>query len=383
MRARSALMLMLVAGCAPRAVSKPPAAVVSPAPIPPPAEADRDHANDRIIAEKKRVVVLAGGDVEMARAMGRKLLREPAFDPFTPVAALLASADVRFANLEGPLSDQGGETMSPSNMLIFTGPPAGADALARGGISVVSTANNHAWDYGERGLDETIANLDRAGVRHAGTGATLEEAWKPAVVEAAGRRVAFVAATDVWNFGPLAEHPASTHVAGADADAIGRAVRAALALPGVDAAIASVHGGYEYVDTPSPRMQALAHAAIDAGASAFVGHHPHVVQGVEWYKGRPVFYSLGNLLMQMVVGHEWSGWGFFARFVVEPDGAVSRAEACPYHILGLAPLPLTGGPDAAALQGVFFAHLRAVSAGLGHVKVEPPADDGCARIDPA
>jgi poly-gamma-glutamate capsule biosynthesis protein CapA/YwtB (metallophosphatase superfamily) len=319
----------------------------------------------------------------MGRAMGQKLLREPGFNPFTTVAALLAGVDVRFANLEGPLSEQRGETMSRSNMLIFTGPPAGADALARAGFTVVSTANNHAWDYGEAALGETIANLDRVGVRHAGTGSTLEEAWRPAVIEAGGRRIAFIAATDVWNFGPLAEHPASAHVAEASPDAIARGVTAARALPGVDAVIASVHGGYEYVDTPSPRMVAIAHAAIDAGASAFFGHHPHVVQGVEWYRGKPVFYSLGNLLMQMVVGHEWTGWGFVARVVVEPGGAVSRAEACPYRILGLAPLPLAGDPAAGALQGVFFAHLRAVSASVGKVKIGAPADDGCAPIDPA
>jgi len=329
------------------------------------------------------MVILAAGDVEMGRAMGQKLLREPAFNPFTTVASLLSNADVRFANLEGPLSEQGGETTSRSNGLIFTGPPVGADALARGGFTVVSTANNHAWDYGERALGETIANLDRVGVRHAGTGSTLEEAWRPAVVEVGARHVAFIAATDVWNFGPLAAHPASAHVAAADPDEIARAVTAARALPGVDAVIASVHGGYEYVDTPSPRMVAIAHAAIDAGASAFVGHHPHVIQGVEWYRGRPVFYSLGNLLMQMHKDHEWTGWGLFARIVLEPGGDVSRADACPYRIFGLAPLPLAGDPAAAALQGVFFAHLRAVSAAVGRVKIATPADDGCARIDPA
>jgi poly-gamma-glutamate synthesis protein (capsule biosynthesis protein) len=153
----------------------------------------------------------------MARAMGKILLKDPAHDPFATVAPLLASADVRFANLEGPLSDQHGETMSPQNPLIFTGPPAGADALARAGFTIVSTANNHAWDYGKRGLVETLENLDRVGVLHAGTGRTREEAYRHVVVERRGMRLAFVAVTDIFNHGALKGHDAEESLARADA----------------------------------------------------------------------------------------------------------------------------------------------------------------------
>ena len=154
------------------------------------------------------LTLLLGGDVELARATGQRLLHDPAYDPFATLRRELASADVRFVNLEGPLSDQGGETMSRRNPLVFTGPPSGADALARAGVTVVSTANNHAWDYGRPALLETIASLDRVHVAHAGTGPDPTSAYAPAIVEAKGWRVALLAVMDVFNFGPLIDHPA-------------------------------------------------------------------------------------------------------------------------------------------------------------------------------
>jgi poly-gamma-glutamate capsule biosynthesis protein CapA/YwtB (metallophosphatase superfamily) len=328
------------------------------------------------------VTLLLGGDVELARATGRRLLRDPTYDPFATLHAFLARADLRFVNLEGPLSDQRGETMSPSNQLIFTGPPSGADALARAHVDVVSTANNHAWDYGRLALLETLALLDRAGVAHAGTGATLDAALSPALVEAGGWRVAFIAVTDVFNFGPLAAHEAHAHVASADPAAVSRSIAAARAR-GADVVVVSHHGGDEYVDQPLARARSLLHAYVDAGADLVVAHHPHVVQGVEWYAGRPVFYSLGNVLMQMHSSHPWTGFGLFARVTFEADGP-ARVEACPHRILGLAAIPLADDPQAPALQAAFFAHLREVDAWLGEsaTRVGPPTTDGCRALVP-
>jgi len=329
------------------------------------------------------LTLLLGGDVELARATGRKLLQDASYDPFATLRTALSRADVRFVNLEGPLSDQGGETMSRTNSLVFTGPPSGAEALARAGVNVVSTANNHAWDYGRAGLLETIANLDRAGVAHAGTGATLAAAWTPAVVQVRGWRVGFVAVTDVFNFGPLVEHEARDHVARADPQAVGRAIVAARAA-GADVVIVSHHGGDEYVDQPLARTRALLHAYVDAGADLVVGHHPHVLQGVEWYAGKPVFYSLGNALMQMHSAHPWTGFGFFARVTFARDTpAPVKVEACPHRILGLAAIPLAEDPHAAALEGVFFAHLREAGSWLGEgaARVGPAnTTDGCAEL---
>src|SRR5262249_23475565 len=154
-------------------------------------------------------------------------------------------------------------------------------------------------------------------------------------------------------------------VAAADAQELARKVARLREDPSIDAVVVSYHGGDEYTDVPSARTRAIAHAAIDAGAAAFVGHHPHVIQGVEWYEGHPIFYSLGNLLMQMHRDHAWSAWGFFARLAIEHGGAITRVEACPYRIQGLTPLLLAADAGRNALEAYFFAHLRAVSARTG------------------
>jgi poly-gamma-glutamate synthesis protein (capsule biosynthesis protein) len=310
--------------------------------------------------------------------MGKAILRDPTLDPLAPFAPLFATADVRFVNLEGPLSEQNGETMSPVNPLIFTGPPVGADALARAHVDVVSTANNHAWDYGKRGLFETIDNLDRVGVAHAGTGKSHDDAMKAVVVEKNGVRLALVAVTDVFNFGPLAGHEADAYVARADPATLAESV--ANARRGADLVVVSYHGGDEYNDAPLTRARAVLHAAIDAGADAVLGHHPHVVQAIEWYRGRPILYSMGNMLMQMHRDHPWTGYGYLARLTFEP-GETTKLEACPFRIVGLEARPFAGDSQHAAYEEVFFQHLREVSSRVAPLVVEAPATDGCAVVE--
>ncbi len=236
--------------------------------------------------------------------MGQEILKDPTFNPFTSSEPLLSSADIRFVNLESQLSDQKGETQSPTQKLVFTGPPGGGAALARGRIDIVSAANNHMWDYGQAAFFETLDNLEKAGVRYAGAGRTRERAYAPEIVEAAGHRVAFLAYTGIWNQGSLSRHPGKDHVAEATRAAVVEGVRAARARSDVDFVVVSYHGGEEYVSAPLQLAIDLHHAAIDAGADAVLGHHPHVAQGIELYQGKPIFYSLGNYLMR-IHGTTW------------------------------------------------------------------------------
>jgi poly-gamma-glutamate synthesis protein (capsule biosynthesis protein) len=353
----------------PAAVAHVEAPVPVPVPIVPPAP-----------LRASRVTLIAAGDVEMGRAMGQKLLKEPAHDPFATLAPLLATADIRFANLESQLSDQKGETMSPSNMLVFTGPPAGADAMARAGFTIVSTANNHAWDYGKRAAFETLDNLDRAGVLHVGTGRTREAAYAPLIVEKNGFRVAFLAVTDIWNQGHLETHEAAEYVARADAQTLAAQVAELKKDPSIDAVLVSYHGGDEYQDAPTFRTRAILRAAIDAGADAILGHHPHVIQGIEWRSGRPILYSMGNLLMQMHRDYPATGWGYLARLVLT-RGEHPKLEVCPFRILGLTPLLFTHDGGRKAFEGAFFGRLRQVNMAVGaKTSIGPTGDDGCAPV---
>ncbi len=149
-----------------------PAVSVAPTPKPPPAaSAPRKEPKPEARAEK--LTVLFGGDVNLGRGAGQKILKDPKYDPFAEIAPLLSTADFRAVNLESQLSDQNGETQSPNHHLIFTGPPGGADVLAAAHIDLVSLANNHAWDYGKKALFETFTNLERAGVASPARGARL------------------------------------------------------------------------------------------------------------------------------------------------------------------------------------------------------------------
>ena len=375
---RALLVLATLAACGRPAPEQAPEAGASlPLPAPPPPVASSVPA----LPPRERVTLLAGGDISFGRRVGQMLLHEPSRDFFAGVRPWLTAADVRFANLEGPLSDQRGETVKPGQPLVFTGPPGGADALARAGFTIVSTANNHAWDYGKPALLETLALLDRAGVRHVGTGPDRASSRRAEILDAGGFRVAFLAVTDIWNDGLLAKHPADAFVARAEPDEIAAAVRALRAAGSAEAIVLSYHGGVEYTDEPLARAREIDHAAIDAGATVVIGHHPHVIQGIEWYRGRPILYSLGNLLMRMHSDHPLTELGYMARIGLVRDGAPTL-EVCPFRIHGVDVLPFPGDPQRAAYEARFFDHLRKISRPFGGLAVDAPAADGCAPVRP-
>ena len=140
-----------------------------------------------------KLVILAGGDVNLGRSCGQRILKDPSYNPFSELGPLFSSADLRFVNLESQLSDQGGETQSRINRLIFTGPPGGADVLKNAGIDLVSLANNHAWDYGKKAFLETLSNLEHAGVPFVGASRERGRQYEPTILSVKGWRIAWFA----------------------------------------------------------------------------------------------------------------------------------------------------------------------------------------------
>ena len=313
-------------------------------------------------------------------------MRRPDYNDFAPFSELFATADLRFVNLECPLSDQNGETQSPASKLIFTGPPSGADALKRGGVDIVSLANNHAWDYGRPALFETFSNLERVEVAYVGAGRTRELAWQARVINRNGLDIAFVAVTDIWNqaFNP---HPGKEFVAdAADRSAIVETI--AHARKQADVVVASVHVGDEYVDRPRQGTRDLINALINAGADVVIGHHPHVVQTVGFSDGKPVFYSIGNMLMRMVTGKPWTEFGMLARIRLDETGATEIA-ICPFRIHGMDPIALAQDPLRDTIEPHFRAKFvqllshAAVTAPQEAAELGPFGSDGCAVVSAA
>lgn len=386
-----ALLALALGGCRPGAVAQedPPRAApiepmrstgAEPPSVTPPAEEAPSGAPAPPEAPKA-LTLIAGGDVSFGRDLGQALLKDPKTSFFQHTMPLLRSADIRFVNLESQLSDQKGETQSPWVALVFTGPPSGADALAEAGIQVVSTANNHAWDYGKKALFETLDNLDRAGVKHVGTGRTREDAYAPAIVASKNGRVAFIAVTGMWNQGLLRKHAAAEYVADADPDLVLSAVRAARARADVDFVVLSYHGGVEYIDSPLPKTRTLLQAAVDAGADAVIGHHPHVAQGMEIRNKKPIFYSLGNFVMQMSEGRPKVS-GFLARLRFSKQKP-TEIEICPLRFPNHVGRPLTDHSGRKVLEKRFFGRLERISKTFGALTLGEPQADGCAPVSAA
>jgi poly-gamma-glutamate capsule biosynthesis protein CapA/YwtB (metallophosphatase superfamily) len=252
-------------------------------------------------ARPAEVTLDAVGDIMLGRSIARLMADRGAAYPFEAVRPALADADVRFGNLEMALTDRG----TPARKdYVFRAPPAATDGLSYAGFNVVSLANNHSLDYGPEGLADTITALDRAGIAHAGAGSDTEQAHAPALLTVKGVRIAVLAYVNVPNdsrSGFVAQSmeagPGRPGVAWGTVDAVQRDVAAAKQQ--ADVVIVSLHSGYEYTDTPNPTQRALAHAAVDAGAALVLGGHPHVLQGVEFYHGVPIIYSLGNFVFDL------------------------------------------------------------------------------------
>jgi poly-gamma-glutamate synthesis protein (capsule biosynthesis protein) len=273
------------------------------------------------------------GDTCFARGVEQAAARAEASYPFTRMMADLQSADIAFGNLECALTRHDVAVPKKYN---FRASPGWAKRLAAAGFSVVSLANNHSQDYGRRGLADTLQSLREAGVRAAGAGMTLAEAHRPQIIRRKGIVVAFLAYLGMFP-AILPIHPSEPSVAMADLPQMKRDIAAARKKAGV--VVVSLHAGAEMVRTPTWRQKSLSRGAIDAGADMVVGHHPHVVQAVEHYKGKTIFYSLGNFVFNpspSFLRDPTGPWSAMAEVTVGPRGIV-RTTLIPLRIVDRQP----------------------------------------------
>lgn len=299
------------------------------------------------------VRLLALGDVNLGRKTGQEILRGDTLWPFLNVLREFRAHDIVFVNLESNLSDQNGETQDPDNNLIFTGPPAGAWTLKRAGVAVVSTANNHALDYGRAAKDSTISYLTRAGVDFAGTSTIPEGLYEPALLERNGIRFAFFAVTAIMNSPGVWWRK---HVAYADTAKLLPRIRAW--RPSVDVIVVSYHGGNEYQDRPHRPLRDFAGAVLANGADLFLGHHPHVPYGVVRVGRGLGAYSLGNFAFNQPQRF-WTrlSFGLSVTFTRTGDGTSMSAWSILPLRAGHQPAFLSGGAEADSIM----ARVRALS----------------------
>ncbi len=241
------------------------------------------------------LTLVAVGDLMMHQDV-KRAAQTHGFDAlWAEVSPLLKGADVAFGNLETPIAPTSGR---PGVPFVFNAPESLPEALKRAGWTWLSTANNHAYDQGPKGILETLERLDGVGLLHTGSGRTRAEAERPLILDRKGLRVALLAFTDLFNadLNGCEERPWVRPLsAELETLATVKAARAA-----ADVVVVSVHWGEEYHHRPSPRQQEAAAALVTAGADLILGHHPHVLQPVSWVEagGRRglVAYSLGNFI---------------------------------------------------------------------------------------
>jgi poly-gamma-glutamate synthesis protein (capsule biosynthesis protein) len=183
---------------------------------------------------------------------------------------IFQASDLALANLEGPLTTA--EAFEEKEF-VFKGPPEFAEILAQGGVDAVNLANNHTYDYGPAGYRDTQDALAAAGVGYFGNGATLLREVKGVPVGLLGYRI--------WDAGSGNKQRVAEAV---------KALRAA----GARLVVAFFHWGTEGDFYPNAAQKEMGRFAVDCGADLVLGSHPHVIQGVEVYRGRNIVYSLGN-----------------------------------------------------------------------------------------
>ncbi len=229
---------------------------------------------------------------------------------------LFLDDDITVINLECPASDLG---TPEDKAFTFRCDSAALPIIARMGVDVANQANNHSLDFGTEALLDSLANIEAAGIAPVGAGRNAAEAAKPAVLERRGWTVAVVGFGGVV---PTAKWLATDTSPGmADGDTVETmAATVAAAADIADLVVVTIHWGKELQTGPPDDDVTRARAMIDAGADMVFGHHPHRLNAMEWYQGRPIFWSLGNFVWPALsaAGADTA----VAQVVVDADGSI-------------------------------------------------------------
>jgi poly-gamma-glutamate synthesis protein (capsule biosynthesis protein) len=268
------------------------------------------------------------------------------------VREYLRGADLTLANLENPVIRDA--VWHPEDTT-FTGDLRLLPILEQAGIDGVTLGNNHILDAGTSGIRETIVHLEEAGIAHAGAGMDLAEAREPMIFDLDGTKVGVLSYLGV----PSYDWAWATETAPGTAPLLTDVMREDVERlrSRVDVVVVSPHWGKEYIATPEPWQVEFAHAAVEAGADIFVGGHAHWPKGIEVYEGKPIFYGVGNFLLDQSWSEETST-GIFAEITLYQDRPV-QFRPVPFIMLDYAQpnfLVPRGGGDR-ALRKIFAASL--------------------------
>ncbi len=272
---------------------------------------------------KDKILLKAVGDIMLSRKIGTYIDANGVDYPMAQVADYLKDADMTMGNLESPISNNG--TPLPGKGIWFRAKPESVEALTAAGFDLLTVANNHALDYESPALLDTLNILKTAGITAIGGGENISQAKKFAICQVGNVNIAVLAYSQMTDIYWDIKHPrklaATDTLPGINPYNIDTIVAdIAEAKKEADIIIVTVHWGIEYANLPEAYQRQDAYAMVDAGANVIIGHHPHVIQGVETYKDGLIAYSLGNFVFDqehredarqgLVLELELSPWGW-------------------------------------------------------------------------
>lgn len=283
------------------------------------------------------VTINAVGDICFTGGHGQSLGKPSAL--LSKVAPTLRTSDITFGNLETSLSQRGSKW---AKTYTFRGPLSAGPALGKAGFDVVSLANNHSLDYGRSAFSDTLSTVRRGGVVVVGAGKNKSQAWEPKIITRKGQKIAFLAFSEIT---PGAFAATSQHSGTAYTQSISSIVKSVKAArKKADYVVVSMHWGVEKKYDANARQKSEAHALINAGADVVLGHHPHRIQGIEYYHGKLIAYSLGNFVFSAA---STGSTDTYILSLTLGNGKVVKASARPVVIVSgqprITPLSSTSG----------------------------------------
>jgi poly-gamma-glutamate synthesis protein (capsule biosynthesis protein) len=239
------------------------------------------------------------GDIMLSRTVEDKARKSGNWNwPVLNIANDIKPTELTVANLESPFSDP---PKPFAHTTVFGADGKMVSGLKEAAIDIVCLANNHFGDSGQKGMSLTFKLLDDNKISYFGAGTNSIESHKPVIKEINGIKFAFLGY--VTSTVTPSSYAATDSKSGLNMmDTSQMKLDVAETKKGADFVIVSMHAGTEYTPNPNNEQEEFAHAAIDAGADMIYGHHPHVVEAIEIYNGKPIFYSLGNFIFDQ----EWS-----------------------------------------------------------------------------
>ncbi len=290
-----ALVMVMTAACLPLPRSSPPVAVPPGEPTPGGQALLQPPLNDPAPTPPSTISIRLTGDLMMASFIGDYIESYGVNYPWSEVAPVLREADLSIVNLETSVSTRGW-TKKPEGYS-FRSLPYTMEGLVNCGIDGAWVANNHVLDFGVDAFTDTLENLKASNIEWVGAGQNRREAEQLKILERNGIKVGLLALTEIIPYPEWVAEDDRPGIAPLTADNhehLLQLIRAADRQ--CDVLLVSLHWGTEYVQQPHAWQVDLAHRMIEAGADGLVGHHPHVLQGIEFYQGKPILYSLGNFV---------------------------------------------------------------------------------------